>query len=114
MKIFQFRSIEHRSNTNRATIEYQSSQADSNQKLLSQFRSIERLIRLIENLEKKKEKKNQFFEKQSILIQKLLKVQCFMNKMHKYEIKIFSKTLEFNPNLPKTRFSINLSLNLKL
>ena len=110
MKIFQFRSIEHRSNTNRATIEYQSSQADSNQKLLSQFRSIERLIRLIENLEKK----NQFFEKQSILIQKLLKVQCFMNKMHKYEMKIFSKTLEFNPDLPKTRFSINLSLNLKL
>ena len=110
MKIFQFRSIEHRSNTNRATIEYQSSQADSNQKLLSQFRSIERLIRLIENLEKK----NQFFEKKSILIQKLLKVQCFMNKMHKYEIKIFSKTLEFNPDLPKTRFSINLSLNLKL
>ena len=110
MKIFQFRSIEHRSNTNRATIEYQSSQADSNQKLLSQFRSIERLIRLIENLEKK----NQFFEKQSILIQKLLKVQCFMNKMHKYEIKNFSKTLEFNPDLPKTRFSINLSLNLKL
>ena len=111
MKIFQFRSIEHRSNTNRATIEYQSSQADSNQKLLLQFRSIERLIRLIENLEKKK---NQFFEKQSILIQKLLKVQCFMNKMHKYEMKIFSKTLEFNPDLPKTRFSINLSLNLKL
>ena len=44
-------------------------------------------------------------------MQKLLKVQCFMNKMHKYEIKIFSKTLEFNPDLPKTRFSINLTLN---
>ena len=42
-------------------------------------------------------------------MQKLLKAQCFMNEMHKYEIKSFSKTLEFNPYLPKTRFSINLS-----
>ena len=48
------------------------------------------------------------FEKQSNLMQKLLKAQCFMNEMHEYEIKSFSKTLEFNPYLPKTRFSINL------
>ena len=32
-----------------------------------------------------------------------------MNKMHEYEIKSFSKTLEFNPDLLTTRFSINLS-----
>ena len=36
----------------RASIEYQSNQADSNQKLLSQFRSVEKQIRSIENLEK--------------------------------------------------------------
>ena len=47
-------------------------------------------------------------------MQKLLKAQYFMNEMYEYEIKSFSKTLEFNPDLPKTRFSINLSLNLKL
>ena len=35
----------------RASIEYQSSQVDSNQKLLSQFRSVEKQFRLIENLE---------------------------------------------------------------
>ena len=46
-------------------------------------------------------------------MQKLLKAQYFMNKMHEYEIKSFSKTLEFNPDLPKTRFLINLSLKLK-
>ena len=34
-------------------------------------------------------------------MQKLLKAQYFMNEMHEYEIKKFSKTLEFNPNLPK-------------
>ena len=35
-----------------ALIEYQSSQVDSNQKLLLQFRSVERQFRSIENLEK--------------------------------------------------------------
>ena len=49
-------------------------------------------------------KRNQNFEKQSNLMQKLLKAQYFMNEMHEYEIKSFSKTLEFNPDLPKTRF----------
>ena len=47
-------------------------------------------------------------------MQKLLKAHSFMNEMHKYEIKSFSKTLEFNPNLPKTNFSINLTSSLKL
>ena len=42
-------------------------------------------------------------------MQKLLKAQCFMNEIHEYEIKSFSKTLEFKPNLPKTSFSINFS-----
>ena len=50
-----------------------------------------------------------FLKKQSILMQKLLKAHCIMNKMHEYEMKSFSKTLEFNPDLPKSRFSINLS-----
>ena len=47
-------------------------------------------------------------------MQKLLKAWYFMNKMHKYDMKCFSKTLILNPDLPKIRFSINLSLNLKL
>ena len=42
-------------------------------------------------------------------MQKFLKAYCFMNKMHEYEMKSFSKILEFNTNLPTTRFSINLS-----
>ena len=37
-------------------------------------------------------------------MQKLLKAQCFMNEMHKYEMKSFPNTLEFNPDLPKTIF----------
>ena len=36
----------------RESIEYQLSKADSNQKLLSQIRSVERQIRSIENMEK--------------------------------------------------------------
>ena len=47
-------------------------------------------------------------------MQKLLKSQCFIKRMHEYEMKSFSKTFEFNPDLPKTRFSINLPSNLKL
>ena len=37
----------------------------------------------------------------------------FYKKMYEYETKSFSKTLEFNPNLPKSRFSINLSSKRK-
>ena len=36
-----------------------------------------------------------------------------MNEMHEYEMKSFSKTLELNPDLPKTSFSIKLSSKLK-
>ena len=58
--------------------------------------------------------KIKFFEGQSNLMQKLLKAQYFMNEMHEYDIKSFSKKkLEFNLDLPKTSFSINLSSNLK-
>ena len=32
-----------------------------------------------------------------------------MNEMHEYEMKSFSKILEFKPDLPKTIFSTNLS-----
>ena len=43
----------------------------------------------------------------------LLKAQYFMNEMHEYEIKSFSKTLEFSLDFPKTSFSTNLSPKLK-
>ena len=46
-------------------------------------------------------------------MQKLLKAQYFMNEMHEYEIKFFSKTLEFNPDIPKTSFSTNCPKKLK-
>ena len=46
-------------------------------------------------------------------MQNLLKAQYFMNEMHEYETKSFSKTHEYSPDLPKLRFSINLSLKLK-
>ena len=36
----------------RASIEYQSSQADSNQKILLQFQSVEKHLRSVKNLEK--------------------------------------------------------------
>ena len=59
--------------------------------------------------------KIKFLKKQSNLMQKLLKVQYFMNEMHEYEINFFfkKKTLEFNPDLPKTSFSTNCPQKLK-
>ena len=47
-------------------------------------------------------------------MQKLLKEWYFINRMHEYEMKCFSKTLVLNPNLPKIKFLINFSLNFKL
>ena len=47
-------------------------------------------------------------------MQKLLKAHSFMNEMHEYEIKSFTKTLEFNPDLSKKKISINLTSSLKL
>ena len=46
-------------------------------------------------------------------MQKLLKALNFMNKMHEYEMKCFSKTLVLNPVFPKLRFSINSPYILK-
>ena len=45
---------------------------------------------------------------------KPLKTQYFMNEMHGYEFKSFSKTLEFNPDLSKTIFSKKIFLSPKL
>ena len=42
-------------------------------------------------------------------MQKPLKSTYIMNEMHDYEFKSFSKTHEFNPDLPKTSFSTFLS-----
>ena len=47
-------------------------------------------------------------------MQKLLKAHSFMNEMHEYKIKFFSKTLKFNLDLPKKKFSINLTSSFKL
>ena len=57
--------------------------------------------------------KIKFLKKQSNLMQKLLKAQYFMNEMHEYEAKSFSKTLECNPDFSKTKFSTNLTPKLK-
>ena len=51
--------------------------------------------------------KKYFFENQSKILQKLLKALNFMNKMHEYEMKYFSKTLVLNPVFPKLRCSNN-------
>ena len=48
-----------------------------------------------------------FFEKQSKIMQKLLKALNFINHMHEYEMKCFSKTRILNPFSPKLRFSIH-------
>ena len=37
-------------------------------------------------------------------MQKLLKAQCFVNRMYDYEMKSFSKTLEFNLDFQKQVF----------
>ena len=39
-------------------------------------------------------------------MQKPLKTPYFMNEMNEYEFKIFSKTHEFNPDLPKQDFQL--------
>ena len=62
-------------------------------KFLSHFQSVEQQVRLIKNLE------NLNFWKTDHFNAKLLKAHCFMNKMHEYDMKSFSKTLGFNLNL---------------
>ena len=90
-----------------ASIKKRSSQATLNQGFYRIF------DRSRDRFDRSKIWKKHFFEKQSMLMQKLLKAHYFMNEMHEYKMKSFSKTLEFNPDLPKTRFSINLSSKLK-
>ena len=48
-----------------------------------------------------------FLKKQSKIMQKHFKALNFMNHMHEYEIKYFSKTHVLNPVFPKLRFSIH-------
>ena len=55
--------------------------------------------------------KIEFLKNSKIFIHKTLKPIDFMNEMHEYEFKSFSKTLAFNPELPKTRLWHNLSPN---
>ena len=92
---------------NLALIEHRSNQTNSNLNFYLIF------DRSSNKFDRSKIWKTQIFEKLRNLIQKLLEAQCVMNEMHKYEIKSFSKTLGFNPDLPKTSFSINLSLKIK-
>ena len=73
-------------------------------KKLLQFQSVKKHIQSIENLEKS------YFWKTEHFNAKTPQSTMSYKKMHEYEMKSFSKTLEFNPNLPKTRFSINIVL----
>ena len=79
------------------SIEHWSSQANSN---LNFYRIFDWSSYSFDQL---KILKFQTFEKQSSFMQKLLKPQYFMNEMHECELKSFSKTLEFNLDLPKTK-----------
>ena len=74
------------------SIEYQSSQADSNQNFYHNF------DRSRDRFDWSKIWKNQIFEKQSNFMQKLLKAWY-----DEYEMKCFSKTLVLNPDLPKKK-----------
>ena len=58
-------------------------------------------------LDRSKFWKKQFLENQSKILQKLLKALNFMDEMHEYEMKCFSKTLVWNPVFLKLRFSNN-------
>ena len=42
-------------------------------------------------------------------MQKTLKPTYFMNEMHEYEFKFFSRTLDFNPDLPKQDYETFIS-----
>ena len=55
-----------------------------------------------------KKKKEQFYTETPQFY-----TQYFMNEMHEYEIKSFSKTHEFNPDLPRTIFSTFFTPKIK-
>ena len=86
------------SNTNRAPIK---TDRDSQTFLIAI--SINRKTILIS----RNSRKISFFEKQSKIMQKLLKALNFMNHMNEYEMKCFSKTHVLNLVFPKLRFSIH-------
>ena len=73
-------------------------------KFLSQFRLIEKRVQLIKSLEK-----SDFWKTKHFNAETPQSTLFYKKKMHDYEMKSFSKILEFNPNLPKSRFSIKLS-----
>ena len=76
------------------------------------YRNKQRLTNIFNcNFDRLKFWKNQFFEKQSKIMQKFLKALKFMNYMHEYEMKCFSKTQVVKPIFPKLRFSNILPLN---
>ena len=68
-----------------APIKHRSSQADCN---LNFYRIFDQSSN---RFDRSKIWKKQFFEKQSILMQKLLKTHCIMNGMHEYGMKSFTK-----------------------
>ena len=63
-------------------------------KNLRHFRSVKKHIN-------RNSGKFEFLKNIKSFMQKTLKLTYFMNEMHEYEFKSFSKTLDFNPNLPK-------------
>ena len=72
----------------------------------STYRNRQRLTNIFNhNFDWSKFWKKQFFEKQSKIMQKLLKALNFMNHMHEYEMKCFSKTHVLNQVFQKLRFS---------
>ena len=98
----QIDSIDRKLNLiNPTVIKHRSNQVDSNQNFNHIF------DRSKNKFNWSKIWKTQFFEKLSNFMQKLLKTLNFMNKMHEYKMKCFSKTLVLNPFFPKLRFSID-------
>ena len=55
--------------------------------------------------------KKQIFEKKINFVQKLLKALNFMNKIHEYEMKYFSKNASFEPSFPRIKIFKPFSLN---
>ena len=92
MKIFQFRLIEHRSNTNQVK-----------QKL--DLKNLEIFDWSKITLNRSKFWKTEFFEKLQKIMQKILKPRNFKNEMHENEFKCFSKTRVFNPELQNKVFN---------
>ena len=86
-------------------IEQQSKRSGSNQNFNCIFDKSKN------RFDRQKIQKTQIFEKQSNFLQKLLKALKFMNKMHEYEMKCFSKNTCFEPNFPKMKIFNQFSLN---